>query len=358
MGRKPAPGEKLQELFSKSDQDFLDEVFSSQQSDPGPRQLYLNSLDNKSIPVGAELCPMDKGGQRQGWVVALIDLSHRSQMEQGIFENLPVGLAHVDLEGYFQYANRKFLKLLGIDDQDWRGKALQDFLPDPVNRAVLENQLKNRQQGKCGEYKLSFTRKSGYKVPVKIYAVTETDLAGKPLGSVGIVRSLEHEEAVARMYKYVATLRYPWREMLTLVIQEVKPFLPYDLCIVSEIGPQQKHIRSLFLEPSSIEPMYRKFGRWETPDDMARWLNEQRDIYSEDLVTFLARFPGVIEKSEVQGFLQQGYRSFLRLPVIQDELIAEPIASVSFFSKENPYDETSRRLLRVMALPLENAVRL
>ena len=358
LGREFAPGEGLKELFIKSDWTFLDEVFSGKHGDsPGLRRLYLNSPDNKAIPVGAEVCPMDIGGQRQGWYVCLVDLSRQHQTELGVFENLPVGLARVDLDGNFHYANRKFLESLELEDQGWCGKSLKDFLRGEDLKKV-EEQIERRRHGQCGEYEVSFTRKSGHKVPVKIYAVPETDLAGKEIGSIAVIRSMELDKAIAKMHELMAS-EEKWEDMLRKVIQEVKPFIPYDLGTVLEISPNQKHIRRLLTEPFIAESQ--KMVRWAVPNKVQEWLAEQKKILIiDDMETFLSQ-PNFLETEKdkmVQEFLRQGYCSCIRLPIIKKEHLASvPLASISLYSKEKGYyNETHEEVLK--ALPLDKAVRL
>ena len=354
LGRQAAPGERLEHLFMESDRAFFTEVFSGQaKTTPGPQILHLDSRPQEPIPVGTEVCPIVVGGQQRGWYACLVDLRYRQQTELKVFENLPVGLARVDLKLNFRYVNRKFMEILELEDESWRGKALWDFLPDKEDREKVEQEVEKRRHGSGGEYEVNFTRESGRKVPVKIYAVPETDLKNKVIGSLAIIRSLERDKAIDRMHEHMATVE-KWEEMLVQVIREVKPFIPYDLCLVSEISPDQKHIRRLLSEPV-IENAMSHMGRWLVPDKMTQWLKKQREILIiNDLEEFLSRpeFEGVKERPEVQWFIQQGYRASIRLPIIQEQ----PVASVSFMSKTKPYQETHRELLK--ALPIDKAVRM
>lgn len=351
LNREPTPGEPLDQLFVEDDRDSVTEVISGQAKTLPGQLLFLDSHRHGPIPVGTEICPLVMEGRRRGWYACLVDLSAIQKKELDLYENLPVGLARVDREGTFRYANRKFLEILGLQNHEWQDKALWDFLRDE-NRAKVENELKRRREGLGGEYEVTFTRESGYQVPVKIYAVPERDLKGRIIGSLAIVRSLEQDQAIAQMHKYMATVDR-WQDMLIQVIREVKPFVPYDLCSVSEISSDQKHLRRLLAEPP-LQNAMSKIGRWEMPDKMTQWLKEQQEIYFDDIEAFLSR-PGFEEAREnpvIQNVLQQGYHFFIRLPIIQDQ----PIASLTFMSKASAYDESHREMLK--SLPLDKAVRL
>jgi PAS domain S-box-containing protein len=354
LRRKVGPDERLEELFVERDRDFFADVFKdSPGTPPGPQQLHLDSRLEKPIPVGTEVCPIVMDGRRRGWYACLVDLSAIQKKELEVYENLPVGLAQVDLKGKFRYANSKFLEILELENQDWQDKTIWDFLPDEENRKKVESEIEKRRHGIRSAYEVTFTRESGYQVPVKIYAVPEKDLKGKVIGSLAIVRSLEWDKAIARMHEHMTTAK-KWQDMLPQVIREVKPFIPYDLCIVSEISSDQRHLRRLLSEPGLEDRMPHAFTRWEVPDEMQQWFKEQKDsFYHNDLEDFLSKnFPKVKERPEIQWLIQEGYRSFIRLPIIQEQ----PVASMSFLSKTKAYDETHREMIE--ALPVDKAVRL
>ena len=353
LNRKPNPGEPLDQLFVENDRGFFTQVFTGQtKTPPGPQRLHLDSPLQGPILVGTELCPMVIGGQLQGWYVCLVDISATQKKEHELYENLPVGLVQVDKELKFRYANPKFLEILGLNNNEWQDKTLWDFLPDETNRRIIEDQIKERRQGKRGAYTVTFTRKNGYQVPIKIYAVREEDLNGSDIGSFAVVRSMERENAETAMAQHMATSE-KWKDMLVKVIREAKPFIPSDLCVVSEISSDQKHLRRLLTEPP-VENAMSKIGRWGVPDRIIQWLKDQKEIYFDELEGFLSRpdFAEARKDSEIQWILDQGYRFFIRLPIIQDV----PIASLTFLSKTLPYNETHAAMLR--ALPLGQAVRL
>ncbi|MEJ2671159.1 MAG: PAS domain S-box protein, partial [Deltaproteobacteria bacterium] len=281
--RKPEPGEHLEELFVESDRAFFAKAFADPEATPpGSQRLHLAAYQKAPIPVGTELCPIVMDGQRRSWYVCLVDLSALVEREKEVYESLPVGLVQVDLQGNFRYANRKFSEILGLEQHEWQGKDLWEFLLDEEAREKVKKGIMERREGKQGEYETKFTRKSGKEVPVQIYAVPERNLQKEIIGSFAIIRSLEQEKASARVQKAVTGMHElmakeeKWDKMLDKVIQEAKPFILYDLCIVSEISPDQKHIRRLRALPP-IKNGMSHMGRWETPDEMTRWLKEQRE---------------------------------------------------------------------------------
>jgi PAS domain S-box-containing protein len=353
LHRKPNPGEPLDHFFIKNERDLFTSFFSGRSTTPpGPQQLHLDSHPQDPTPVGVELSPMFLDGQQRGWYACLVDLSAIQEKERQVFDKLLVGLAQIDSKGKFRYANRKFLEILGIENQGWQGKDLWEFLPDKENREKLWREIKKRRDDKESEYEVSFTRKNGYQVPVKIYGVPERDLKNEIIGSLAIVRSLEREKVMAAMTRHMATIR-PWPQMLTKVAQELAPLIPFDFFSVSEVSTDGKHIRRLHSYSPNGEEI-----RWETrwlhvPDKLVNWFKEQNDIV---IIGNLEKYLSPPEWEEIRNLadvqqLIQEFRSCLRYPIVRDRVVA----SVNFFRRQKDFYLPKHRDL-LEALPLDKVV--
>src|SRR6266850_2092173 len=120
-----------------------------------------------------------KIGALEGWIASIFDQS-------------PVGIVRTDLLFRLIYANRKAAEIFGLDS--WESLNIRDLVPNRETMELLEEKLANRQRGLSEEYEAEILRQSdGRRVPIKITAMPAMDGAGKIIGAVSIIRSLELE---------------------------------------------------------------------------------------------------------------------------------------------------------------------
>jgi len=343
---------QFESFFEGHEKDFvLNTIRGKHGEEVGVRRLQLKSGADQSIPVGAEIGPVFINGEHRGGYACMVDLSLQEKTNMEIFNKSPFGIIKVDTAERFTYANFKALEMFGMNE--WGNKELKDVFPDDDNYMILKRQLEKRKMGLSDEYEIELTRLSDEKrIPVKISAIPETDLKGNVVGSLAIVRSMLLERTVEAIHNHVATI-HDGQEILQEVAKEVEHIIPFARFSVSLYNPSMTHVRQLFsyYPTGQMEWIIRW---WEIPDYMIGWLSKKESVTIDSIEALLDFFsdPELINRPEIRGFLEEGFKSFLRLPIIKKDRI---VASVGLFSKEErAFNSSHVKLLE--ALPLSKAV--
>ena len=129
-----------------------------------------------------------------------------------IFERSPLGIAVTDNPGHITDANSEFLRMLGMDIDELRGRHLKEitFADDVAeNERILE--LVREEPIPGYELRKRYVRKDGSTFWARTVVAVVRDKAQKPFMKLGIIEDItermEAESAVARAYSELEDLR-------------------------------------------------------------------------------------------------------------------------------------------------------
>jgi PAS domain S-box-containing protein len=352
LGKSDIEGENLESFFNNQDEkEFIRSiVHGSAGQRPAMRKLQLLGKSAEGpITLGAEIAPMVISGKSRGTYACVTDITMAERQLLRVFDRLTMGILKASLSGEITYANEEFLRLVGTET--WKGKTIQEILGPGDALAKVEEGLERRKRGLSDEYGVDFTRPDQKKVPVMISAAPETDLNGRPTGTLAIVRSMEQEEAAASIYEHIGKER-DWKILLEKVAEEIQQLVSYDLAIFTRYSSDGLHSRELIHYPQSGELKWSRRW-WEISKAIRNFLNQEITVF-DNLDEFLSKeeWKDLREDPEFERLLETGVRSFLFLPVLKGGKVA---ASITLFSNaENAFESADVKVLDEM--PLDSAV--
>jgi PAS domain S-box-containing protein len=266
--------------------------------------------------------------------------------EENFLDRLELPAIKLDPAFVITYANPATSALLGTN-ADLRGRSIYDIFP---RSPTVSSQFAKRRQGKGDIYDTEIIRPGNERrIPVRVAGTPMLDDEGNCLGTLGIVRSLEHEQATEAIHALISTERDD-DALLTKVAQLVHALVPFDGFMVTQYSRSSDHI-SLWFSYSGAERIVISRRWWPIPAEQKA--ESSNPLVVPDLETYLLRYhPSLLEDPSVRAFLAQGFHAMLRIPIKQEDRL---IASVLLMSKqENCYSEADLELL--LSLPVEAAI--
>jgi PAS domain S-box-containing protein len=314
------------------------------------RQLNLTSQVGANVCVHAEIAPLFIDGKYRGAYATLTDMSPFTELQKRVFEKSPLGIIRVNRNMEVIYANQAALDMTGAKRAE--GWELFDIVPDDENRAILGNQFERRMKGASDEYVIEIKRvDDGRTVPVRIAATPEFDNLGNMVGALGIVRSLEYEQASEAFHRHIET-SYEWEELLTKIADETARIIPYDLFLVSIYTRDLRHACIIFDYPKKAQFSWPK--RWlPLSPELVRWMKEEGTHPVGNLKALLnePRWQYLRPEKSVQLLINRGIQSFVRYPVLRPNNLMATLTLMS--RRPNAFTEVVERL---KALPIGEAI--
>lgn len=315
---------------------------------PVLRPLCIRTGNGRRVAVGADIGPLNIGGDNRGGYAGLVDISGPMELQTRIFDRSPLGITKVNLNQEFTYANPTVLRLLRTNSL--AGKHIRDIF-DEENYAEVQNQLLRRMKGESSEYGVKFKRLSdGKLIPAMLAAMPDIDLQGTVVGAVCISRPVLLEETSAEIHRRVHTLR-DGRQILAAVAEVIGGILAFDLFSVSVYSADRQHARELFsCRPGGAFESPRRW--WLLTDSMVQWIDQNRESFDGDLTEYLSqeRWQPLREDRAFQPLLDAGVRFFMTMPVVRADRV---VASVTVFCRDR-FNEDDVAILK--RLPLDHAV--
>ncbi len=108
-----------------------------------------------------------------------VALRLREARLRAMFEFLPIGLAHITLDGQFREANWAFLDMLGYSMSELRERSCGDLTPDSYRQEDDRHHDLLRVQRRFGPYDKEYRHKSGRKVAVRLTGTMVTETSGE-----------------------------------------------------------------------------------------------------------------------------------------------------------------------------------
>jgi PAS domain S-box-containing protein len=133
------------------------------------------------------------------------DLRESEERYRRLVEAMNDGVVVLDTEGRIGYVNPRLAEMFGASAEEMLGQLAVEFLPDPRNRGILEDQLAQRREGGRKSYEIEFTGKRGRKVSTLVSPQPLYDKEGRFEGSLAVITDItERKRAEAERERLTA----------------------------------------------------------------------------------------------------------------------------------------------------------
>ncbi len=177
----------------------------------------------------------EKDGTLKGWIGVTVDITERKALEDELkqseekfrltFEQAPVGIAHVGLDGHFLLFNQKFCDIVGCTREELATTSYYDILQQQNHSddtaTSLQESIRPILQGTQAAYteERAFTRKDGKGIWMNFTITLMRDASGQPLYFIVVVEDIS-ERKRAELAQRIANERL--EEFLWLASHELK----------------------------------------------------------------------------------------------------------------------------------------
>lgn len=198
-------------------QDYLNLLKETKEYFEQPEKLEsrINKLiKDKKVILGDELrlkdgrilerdyVPISQDREYKGhlWTYRDVTLSrnYRKNLEaqkkrySNIIANLKLGLVELSNEGKILSANKSFVKMTSLDEEDIIGKSLRGLFKKERIKDLIQQRNKDRREGKTGSYEFKFINNANEEKILLVSAAPSYSVRGEMTGSIGIILDLTH----------------------------------------------------------------------------------------------------------------------------------------------------------------------
>jgi PAS domain S-box-containing protein len=226
---------------------FLTDIFKSNEKRgttvalKSPRGIPVNVLiEGISIPSLNE-CLIDMV-DISGRIKILDQLAESEVKYRSLLDNLNEGIAIVDLDETFTYANPAGESIFGVLPGDLKNRNLVEFL-DKNQLAILQNHSEKRRNGENSRYELNITTFDGKHKTILISGTPHYNRNGELIGALGMFTDISIQKNNER---------------------EIQQRLQLEL-IISEISNDFVHLKSEYLD-QSVNRALHKIGSFANVD--------------------------------------------------------------------------------------------
>ena len=117
-----------------------------------------------------------------------------------LIENLQDGIAVVDLDERFLFANQAAHKIFGVPQGKLPGQSLKDFL-DREQFELVQEQTKLRKRGKESRYEFKIIRPDGEQRVLQVDATPKLDSAGQLAGTFGVFHDITESRRMEKVHQ-------------------------------------------------------------------------------------------------------------------------------------------------------------
>jgi PAS domain S-box-containing protein len=341
-------GRKLADFFAVEDQMFVAQaVAKAAGAEPADREAQLQCPDGATKRVWLSIRPLILNGKLTGVYATATDVSYIVTREEKFFDRLELPAIKLNQDLVITYANPATSTLVGAGT-DLRGRSIYEIFP---HCQTVSDQFEKRREGKGDIYDTEIIRPGDRKrIPVRVVGTPIADDHGAYLGTLGIVRSLEREQAAEAIHSIINTERDE-QVLLTKLAKQLWTLIPFDSFFVNQFSDSSDHV-SLWFSYSGGEQIETSRRWWPIRADQKEDVKNPRIL--DDLGEFLRRDPQLLNDPTVQKLLAQGFHSMLRIPIRRED---RTVASLVLMSKQvGHYSQTDLELLS--SLPVEQAVQM
>ena len=172
----------------------------------GPRELEGKRKDGSTFPMELAISEM-RIGERYIFIGAIRDITERIRTEgalreseqklRRVFESAAIGISTNDLAGHYIETNATYQNLLGLSEDELRGKTFRDFThPDDIE--VEERAFDELLAGRMDSYQVDkrYIHKDGSPIWVNLNVALLKDAAGAIIGSLAIVEDITDRKRI------------------------------------------------------------------------------------------------------------------------------------------------------------------
>jgi len=180
----------------------------TQQSLPGDAEIRLCHRDGTWRWFDVIVTDLTHDPSVGGWVANLRDISERKAQEAALneaqeafrhaFDDAPIGIGLVDLDGRIQRANRSMAVLLGRTQQELSGTLIVD-LTHPEDRQVSEEHRDRLTRNEIDLYRIEkrYLRPDGTTVWASLSVSLVRDISGRPMYQIGQLEDITERKLLS-----------------------------------------------------------------------------------------------------------------------------------------------------------------
>ena len=194
----------------------------------------------RGIPV------FDQDGNIREWVGASTDITEKKLLEDELresekrfratFEQAPIGIAHIDLEGHFLLANQKFCDISGYTYEELQASTTSNLLLIEDPETVAENALK-LVMGEIQTYhqEMHYIRNDGSPIWVNLTLSIVRDAMGTPAYFLATAEDITERKREERRTHDALNALLAMAESLVVLSDETDTTLPFSIFTNHEI---------------------------------------------------------------------------------------------------------------------------
>jgi diguanylate cyclase (GGDEF)-like protein/PAS domain S-box-containing protein len=148
----------------------------------------------------------DANGTPLYFIRIVEDISERkaaTERYQSTFDNAPVGIMHVSLERSILHVNPKLCQILGYEEQELIGKAVDEVIRPELRNTDRHSYSADMLSGKIQSYSSErvYVRKDGSPVPINRTISLVRDAEGQPLYFVRVIEDISERKELERRFR-------------------------------------------------------------------------------------------------------------------------------------------------------------
>ena len=288
---------------------------------------------------------------------------HESELR--VHDRAKLGIIVIGLDHVVRFANAEALRILGATE--YLGRTFDEAIANKESYKSLIAELEARQRGVIGSYEIEIKRQSDLKtVPVSITGIPLRDRDNEIIGSLGVLKSLEIEEAVSAVEGLNSNT-----EQTSGLIVKVSEYLcrtfPADAVLVTRYSRRYGHANPFLLyrfehrtpvEPNaSAEPnvLVERQKRWiPLNPEQQNWVDSSSVVAIDDIADYMEKgiWKNKCNDAMIERLLADGYTCSLTRPIRRRGRV---VGMISLLRKGGrKFDKSAEEIISV--LPLDAAV--
>ncbi|RJS72834.1 MAG: PAS domain S-box protein, partial [Candidatus Syntrophoarchaeum sp. WYZ-LMO15] len=279
----------------------------------GRRELTVSTKDGREIPVYFTSTPMlDPGGEVVGIALEGVDITELKEREgalrssearyRELISRMNEGFCAIDENGYLTFVNPRLCEMLEYSEDELIGMDIRDLL-DEENRQILERELEKRGRGESSRYELTWTARSGKKIPA-LMSASPIPAKGVYKGSYAVITDLSRIREAEELYRTIIDAASEAKEGFALVqdidgIEAKHVYVNDYYCELTGYTRDELYQMSAFeLIPDDIkDEVHDRYIRKMRGEDLPRyhefeWMNRNGEKFTVGLSSAVAAYRG------------------------------------------------------------------